>query len=102
MKIYDVVLKLLTENYEYRNSDRKLLWAVWEYQGIAGSTISKDEFLKTTVSAESITRARRKAQELHPELDANQVVKQMRNIKQEKKGTFIFREDTQTYVKVYE
>lgn len=97
MKIYDIVLKLLIDRLELRSSDRKLLWAVWEYQGIAGSTITKQQFLDTTISAESITRARRKAQELHPELEANDVVKNARVVKQQSKGTWIFREETNTY-----
>lgn len=30
MKIYDMVKQLLTDNPELRNSDKKLIWEVWE------------------------------------------------------------------------
>lgn len=97
MRTFDIVLKLLKEHEELRSSDRKLLWAVWEWQGIADTHISKEKFLSASVVAEGITRARRKAQELHPELHATQEVKKARKIKQEQKGELIFDEVRQVY-----
>lgn len=97
MRTYDIVLKLLREHEELRSSDRKLLWAIWEWQGIADTHISKEKFLSASVVAEGITRARRKAQELHPELQATQEVKKARKIKQEQKSELIFDEVRQVY-----
>ena len=96
MKTYDIVHKLLEDKPELRSSDRKLLWAVWEWQGLAGKSMTRADFLEG-VSAESVTRARRKVQELHPELAATQAVKRFRDIKRKQKGTYVFREETQTY-----
>lgn len=96
MKTYDLVLDLLKSQPELRSSDRKLLWETWRAQGIAGNEISHIDFLNKAVSAEGITRARRKAQELHPELQATQEVKKARDIKASKKGAWIFDEETQT------
>lgn len=50
-----------------------------------------EDFLSTTIS-ESITRARRKVQEEHPELAASPVVEAMRKEKEEEKGTHVYRE----------
>lgn len=99
MKTYDLVLKLLKEQPALRSSDRKLLWAVWSWQGIATKGISYTDFLDVAVAAESITRARRKAQELHPELQGTEEVESARELKQKSKGTWVFREETQTYYK---
>jgi hypothetical protein len=97
MKTYDLILNLLSETPELRSSDRKLLWAVWKHQGIANEHITYENFIQTATTAESITRARRKIQELHPELQANQTVRLARKQKAKSKGTYIFREETQSY-----
>jgi hypothetical protein len=99
MKTYDLVLKLLKAQPELRSSDRKLLWRVWQHQGVAGDVITRESFLDKAMSAEGITRARRKAQELHPELQANQEVKAAREKKAKRKGMWVFNEETQTYYK---
>lgn len=97
MRTYDIVLKLLREHEELRSSDRKLLWAVWEWQGIASNSMTKELFLSSSIVAEGVTRARRKIQQLHPELHATQEVKKARKIKQEQKGKLIFDEVRQVY-----
>lgn len=58
MKIVDRVCYLLTHNQELRNSDKKLLLAYWDMQGLGLSETQQVKFLKCT-PAESITRARR-------------------------------------------
>lgn len=70
---YDMVLKLLTENEEYRKSDLQLLQRV--YSDILGKDVGKMQF-KTILSMigkelpafDTVCRARRKVQEEHPDL----------------------------------
>mgnify|MGYP001574549948 CR=1 FL=1 len=98
MKIYDVIFDLLTEYPELRNSDKKLLWSVWHRKGLitgiaSNYAITREGFYKAP-SSESVTRARRKVQELHPELGAtSEKVKSLRRQKENTKGTFIFRQE---------
>lgn len=56
------------------------------------SYIIKENFYNAP-SAESITRARRKVQEIHPNLSATQKVKVQRMSKENTKGNFIFNEE---------
>ena len=109
MKIYDLVKNILEENEMARNSDRILIWEAYKKLRLVdtmdcevyGSNETKAEeiicrhtFVNSKIpSMESITRARRKIQELHPELEAtNNAVRTRRRQKQKSKGTFIFRE----------
>ncbi len=102
MKIYDLVKDLLEKYPEMRNSDKKLIWAVYfkkqlvqlpENPSIKGmSRILYMNFLQGP-SFESITRARRKVQELNPELWSSMPVRNKRRVKEQTKGTFIFREE---------
>lgn len=104
MKIYDLVKELLEKYPQTRNSDKFLMWTVWTYQ------IEKEEgkkplenglpqflpfhmFINTCTTPESITRARRKVQEIHPELQAIPEIQAIRAEKESKKGTFIFDEE---------
>lgn len=102
-KIYDLVKDLLTLYPPIRNSDKKLIWAVWTRLGLVthgrvSSYISKENFYLAPAS-ESVTRARRKIQELHPELQATSSVKRERTVKEKTKGSFVFRENTAVFVK---
>lgn len=102
MKIYDLVKNILENSEQTRNSDKLLIWEVYKKIGIVKDVewfgdreaIIRDNFLSARIPAtETITRARRKIQELHPELQAtNSTVKSRRGQKQLSKGTFIFRE----------
>lgn len=93
-KLYDLVHDLLNTYQELRNSDKRLLWAIWYKQGLvnAGGYITRENFYRAA-TAESVTRARRKVQELHPELVAtSSEVRAQRQQKENTKGTFVFRE----------
>lgn len=95
MKIYDLVKDTLENRPITRNSDKQLIWAIYSRMGLANwsdDTITKYSFLKAP-SEESITRARRKIQERHPELRANESVSRRRVTKAQTKGTFIYREE---------
>lgn len=92
MNIYDKVLRLLTQRPETRSSDKKLLLAVWAEQGIlVGERLDIEAFLRSAISAETITRARRKVQEIHKNLRAEQIVIEGRKEIEKEKGLFIFR-----------
>jgi len=94
--IYDIVLRILRESPVSRNSDKKLIWNVLYTMGYVAEAgvgyglINIDNFLKAP-SFESITRARRKVQELHPELRSSKEVQKAKDLKQSKGGNFIFR-----------
>lgn len=93
-KLYDVVKKLLVEYPVLRDNDKMLMWYVWEKQHVAGAAIMQMErFVYDATTPESITRARRKVQENHPELGASEKVKAARDAKELQKGTHIFREE---------
>lgn len=91
MKLYDVIKKLLEKYPELRDSDRKLLWAVWHQKGLINdfNMIDRDSFYKAP-SSESITRARRKVQEEFSHLRASNYVEQerarLRELFRESKG----------------
>lgn len=92
MTTYELVLDLLTKYPALRDSDKKLIWSVWIKEGkVVGGKISMEDFLKTT-STESIRRSRQKVQEEHPELCSSPLVQEMKDAKEEDKGTFVYRE----------
>lgn len=94
MKTYDVVKKILERNESARNSDKWLMWLVWEHQGVAGITMVKTSFIGKAISPESIRRARQKIQGVHPYLKpTSKRVRDFRERKKNTKGTFIYRED---------
>lgn len=94
MKLYDKVKDLLVKYPQLRDSDKRLIWAIWTVSNKTSfGSITKDSFYSAN-SSESITRARRKVQELNPELRPTKLVQETRHKKQQDKGTFIFREQT--------
>lgn len=103
MKIYNLVEKLLKTIPATRNSDKLLFTEVYRYLGAIKQVSwfgDKEAVLLTSLlsgdlpSWETISRCRRKLQELKPDLGAtsSQVIR-VRHQKQDTKGTFIFREE---------
>lgn len=95
-KLYDIIKVLLEKYPELRSSDKKLQWAVWTEKNLVGELnelkyITKNSFYNAPPS-ESITRARRKVQENHPELQATKAVKEARDKKEATKGMFAYHE----------
>lgn len=91
--IYDLVKSLLETYPKLRDSDKLLLWNVWGELGyIYEGTLSRQDFLLAP-TPETITRCRRKIQELHPELQSSPEVKQAKKSKEDTRGTYIFREE---------
>lgn len=92
MKLYDTVLELLINHPELRDSDKKLIWRVWEIEAGKRLALISLEYYMGLTTPESITRCRRKIQELRPALQGSEFVTNARREKAEEKGTFIFRE----------
>ena len=61
-KNIDSTVRRLLQNRDNRNSDKKLLLAFWAEEGFHLSESQREAFMSCT-TAESITRARRKAKE---------------------------------------
>lgn len=102
VRIYDIVKKILENIPATRNSDKLLVTEVLRYGGYIKNVEyfgDKEAILLSDIlrgnmpSFETITRARRKVQELHPELEStSNAVRSARSQKQDTKGTFIYRE----------
>lgn len=95
MKLYDLVLKLLTDKPELRNSDKLLMWEIWKKQGLINTydQIKLSDFLYKAHNPESIRRCRQKIQETHTDLGpTKEEVKEIREEKAKAKGTFVFRD----------
>ena len=94
MKLYDLVKELLEKRSDMRDSDKRLMWAVWYKLGYADASRMDREalFTKSCPTPESITRCRRKIQERYPHLQAGADVKAAREEKAKEKGTHIYRE----------
>lgn len=97
---YDIVKDILIEFKDCRDSDKRLLWEFWKRSGLTTpeGTISYSNYLNAT-SSESITRARRKVQELHPELGSSEEVQKEKDKKEQSKGTFIYRDNVAIWSK---
>lgn len=81
MNMYDIVKDILVRYPETRSSDKYLIWEVLRLLGfLEAGQLTWDRFRKTP-PLESITRARRKVQEMHPELQANETVREIRRQK---------------------
>lgn len=106
MKLYDLVKSLLEESLALRDSDRRLIWAVWiktghvEYNSTGKTAIITTEDFMRAPSTESIRRARQLIQAKYPELRGSESVTAKRKEKEETKGTFVFSEEVKTQQKL--
>lgn len=94
-------MRLLQDDPRTRESDKILMWRVWECQGITvNGALYQPEFLSRAIMPESIRRVRQKIQETKAELrPVNATVRMLRRVKQATKGTFIYRETTDVVAK---
>lgn len=83
MNTYNKVKKLLQDNPELRNSDKKLIWT------FTGGFTDYNVFMNS-VPFESITRARRAVQKSHPELQATKQVQEARTEKANDPNGWLF------------
>jgi len=90
--MYDLVKLILEQDKEARSSDRRLIWAVYQSMGhLKDGMLDYENFL-ICPTPETITRARRKVQELNPDLDADESTKRIRRKRELKGGYFVFNE----------
>lgn len=74
MRLRTRIENLIRPSQELRDSDKKLLLALWEQEGLYLSESQKATFMRCS-TAESITRARRSLQGKYP---ASRVIQQSR------------------------
>ena len=94
--VYEKVKEQLINHPATRDSDKKLIFNYWVMERIFINEngvyyTNPTQFMYCT-PAESITRARRMVQELHPELRSSKSIEKERKLKEKQKGTFVFRE----------
>lgn len=89
--MYDLVRMILVEDKLSRSDDRRLIWSVYKSMGFVVEDKLDYENFKECPTPETITRARRKVQELHPDL-VDEDTKKHRELRESKKGFFIFNE----------
>ena len=92
-----MVLSILQNDDKSRKSDKYLLWEVWKKQGLVNMPLGMPEHitlmgLAQAAIPESVTRARRRVQQEHPNL-VDVRTADRRKEKADSKGTFIFREE---------
>jgi tRNA G37 N-methylase TrmD len=84
MKLYDLVKEILENHSQTRSSDKALIWEVLRRRScLRADSLSEEGVLDyngftKAPTFESITRARRKVQEVHPELQAVEEVRRVR------------------------
>jgi len=99
MKVYDKVKQLLADFPELRDSDKKLMFAVWKDQGVVTDFgygelgMTNRNFFSKAIEPETIRRCRQKVQELNEELRGTYYKSGLRKDKEETKGTFIYQEE---------
>lgn len=99
MKLYDHIKKLLEEDKELRNSDKKLIWRIWTDEEritidfvYGRQIILRSDFMEAT-SPETIRRTRQKVQADHPELQSSESVKRAKKAIEDTKGNFVYKEE---------
>ena len=81
MTIEEKIKKLLELKPQLRNSDKELLLEVFRIKGV-GLTQEQEKMIKDLPAFESITRARRKAQENDDNVQAIEKIRQERQAKE--------------------
>ena len=92
-KVYDVVKRLLEKRPELRDSDKRLIWAVWSLQGLTDGGLTFRGFM-AAISPETIRRVRAliQADPKYVGLQSSTVVAGEKRKKERTKGTFAYRE----------
>lgn len=91
MKLYDLVKDILERYPISRDSDKRLIWEVLGRRGFLDNGVLTWEKFRDAPTFESITRARRKVQEIHPSLQASEKVREVRKQMSEGNPIDIFR-----------
>lgn len=92
--LYNYIRGLLKEYPELRDSDKKLMAKLWHMQGIVNyHAMNIDDFINYAANPSSIFRARQLVQADNPNLGSSKEVQEAKDIKEESKGTFAYREE---------
>lgn len=97
MKLYDKVRWLLEVSQDCRNSDKEVIWRIWEDEYSVKTTgggqrfLTKELYMRAT-NSETIRRTRQKVQEDHPELQSDKKVLESKKKKESTKGIFVYHE----------
>jgi len=81
MTLKQKIKELLQRYPKLRNSDKELILEIFKIKGV-GLTEKQEKMIRDLPAFESITRARRKAQEEYEKLQAVEVVRQARQVKE--------------------
>lgn len=81
MTLREKIKSLLNDYPKLRNSDKELLLVIFRIKGV-GLTDKQEQMIRDLPAFESITRARRKAQEEISALQAVEEVRQARQVKE--------------------
>jgi len=81
MTLKEKIKKLLEWKPQLRNSDKELLLEIFRIKGV-GLTQEQEKMIKDLPAFESITRARRKAQENDDNVQAIEKIRQERQVKE--------------------
>ena len=88
--LYDFIRNALGDDPSLRDSDKKLMWRVWQEQGLATSSyITYEQFIAAELP-ENVRRTRQKVQEDHKELASSKSVAFARKRKEKLKGMFVY------------
>lgn len=87
LDLTEVVERTLRDYKQTRDSDNKLIYCVMRYYGV-GKDATFSQVINMVIEGKlpafaSITRAKRKVVELHPELDCSATVKKFRKEREE-------------------
>ena len=81
MTLKQKIKELLQRYPKLRNSDKELILEIFKIKGV-GLTEKQEKMIRDLPAFESITRARRKAQEEYEKLQAVEVIKQAKQVKE--------------------
>jgi hypothetical protein len=96
MKLYDLIKTILRDEPELRDSDKKLIWRVWETQNVLRYDAYGTRYLNfhgfmDSLSTETIRRTRQKVQENCLELRSCEKIQRVKDEKRGTKGTFVYK-----------
>lgn len=97
MKLYDLIKTILIDEPEMRDSDKKLIWRVWETQDKVlrwdsyGNRIMSRCGFMDALCTETIRRTRQKVQEENPTLRSSEPIQRAKEEKKSTKGAFVYK-----------
>ncbi len=94
MSLKTLIYKLLVKYPELGDSDRLLVWKVWEMQGIASDYMSKHDFISKAEHFKNVRRTRQQIQEEYPGVRSSDRVQDAKDELADMKGNHVVFTDT--------